>query len=370
MATTLRASNSNSSTTGTAVSVTAPTGTTAGDVVIVSVHANNQTTIADNNGATSFTEDINDYKPNTSGGHTLSIFSRRIQTGDPTTYAFTIGASGRWSIIADTWQNPNATDIYDVAPSTSNAANADNSSAATINAPAITTNTANAIHVVHGYFDDGTAGNPSGPAGYTAAGADNDEPQGAFYKVIASAGTTGAQTVTGTTSAPRIALSYAVKDIGGTNVTVNAGVQSKTLNLLSPTVTAVRNPTVSAGVQTKTFAIQAPTVTTIRNASISADTESKTFSIPTPTITVGDSVTPAANTASFSIPSPTVTTTRSATINADVLTNTFSIPTPTAGPETIDVTIYAPLFTFGKRMVFDDRFRLMMKLKDNLFLKL
>ena len=214
MATTLRASNSNSSTTGTAVSVTAPTGTTTGDVVIISVHCNNQTTIVDNNGATAFTEDINDYKPNTTGGHTLSIFSRRIVGGDPSTYNFTIGTSGRWSIIADTWQNPNASSIYDVSPSTANAANADNSSASTINAPTITTLTSNAIHVVHGYFDDGSAGNPSGPAGYSAGGADNDEPQGAFYKVIAAAGATGAQTVTGTTSCPRIALSYAIKDIG------------------------------------------------------------------------------------------------------------------------------------------------------------
>lgn len=168
--------------------------------------------------AATFTEDINDYKPNTTGGHTVSIFSRRVVSGDPLHYNFTIGASGRWSIIADTWQNPNVSSIYDVSPNTANAANADDSSATTINAPSITTLSANAIHVVHGYFDDGTGGNPSGPAGYTSAGADNDEPQGAFYKVIAAAGATGAQTVTGTTVCPRIALSYAIKDIGGVSL--------------------------------------------------------------------------------------------------------------------------------------------------------
>lgn len=220
MATTLRGSHSNSATTGTnaTVAITA----SDGDLVIVSVHFNNQTTIADNNGATPWTEDINDYKPNTTGGHTLSIFSRRFQTGDPTSLSFTGGTSGRWSVVAQVWQNPNASTIYDVSPSTSNAANADNSSAATIDAPTINTLTANAIHVVHGYFDDGAAGNPSGPAGYTSAGADNDEPQGAFYKVITSAGATGAQTVTGTTSAPRIALSYAIKDQGLTVKTLAA----------------------------------------------------------------------------------------------------------------------------------------------------
>lgn len=216
MATTLRGSHTNSATTGTNATVTITA--SVGDVVIVSVHFNNQTTIADNNGATPWTEDINDYKPNTTGGHTLSIFSRRFQSGDPTSLSFTGGTSGRWSVVADVWQDPNASTIYDVSPSTANAANADNSSASTINAPTITTLTSNAIHVVHGYFDDGVAGNPTGPAGYTSAGADNDEPQGAFYKIIAAAGATGAQTVTGTTSAPRIALSYAIKDIGTTTV--------------------------------------------------------------------------------------------------------------------------------------------------------
>jgi len=216
MSASYRASSSNSAASGTAVTVTAPTGTTTGDVVVISVHSNNQTTIADNNGATPFTEDINDYKPNTSGGHTVSVFSRRIQAGDPSSYAFTLGTTGRWSIVATTFQNPNATNIYDVAPSTSNAANADDSAAATIAAPAITTNTTNTIHVVCGYFDDGAGGTPSAPAGYSTSGVEADEPQGVFYKTIAAAGSTGAQTVTGTTSSPRIALSFAIKDTGVT----------------------------------------------------------------------------------------------------------------------------------------------------------
>lgn len=217
MATTLRASSSNSSTTGTAITVTAPTGTTTGDLVIISVHGNNQTTIADNNGATPFTEDINDYKPNTSGGHTVSIFHRVIVGGDPTTYAFTLGTSGRWSIVARTYQNPHA-DIWDVAPSTTNAANADNSSAATIDAPSFNTTTANAVHVAFGYFDDGAAGEPSIEAGYGNTEGDNDEPQISGDKVIASAGATGAVTFTGTTSAPRIALSFALKTSADTVV--------------------------------------------------------------------------------------------------------------------------------------------------------
>jgi len=107
MATSLRASSQNGSTTGTAMSIAAPTGTVAGDLVIIIVHGNGNTTIVDNNGATPFTEDLTDYSPLTSD--TVSIFSRRIVGGDPTTYNFTLGASSRWSIIASTWQNPNAT---------------------------------------------------------------------------------------------------------------------------------------------------------------------------------------------------------------------------------------------------------------------
>lgn len=165
---------------------------------------------------------VSDYKPNTTGGHTVSIYSRTIQSGDPSTYNFTMGATGRWSIIADTYKSPNTTSFFDVAPSTSNAANADNSDAATIDAPTITTLTAKAIHVVHGYFDDGAAGNPSGPSGYYAAGADNDEPQVAVLKHITTASATGAQTVTGTSVAPRIALSYAIRDINSVVASVLA----------------------------------------------------------------------------------------------------------------------------------------------------
>lgn len=213
-ATILRASASNSASTGTAVSVSAPTGTTTGDTVVVTLHGNGQTTFVDNNGATPFTaSSVSDYKPNTSGGHTVSIYYRTIQAGDPATYNFTMGATGRWSIIADTYKSPNTTSFFDVAPSTSNAANVDDSAATTINAPTITTLTGKAIHVVHGYFDDGSAGNPSGPSGYYAAGADNDEPQVAVLKHITTASATGAQTVTGTSVAPRIALSYAIRDI-------------------------------------------------------------------------------------------------------------------------------------------------------------
>jgi hypothetical protein len=211
MATTLRATSANHSTTGTAMSVAAPTGTTTGDLVIVAVHGNGQTTIADNNGGTPFTADISNFKPNTSNGHTVSIFSRRIQAGDPSTYNFTLGATGRWSIIAATWQSPNSGTIYDVAPNTANAANRDNSDASTITAPSITTVNPNAIHVACGFIDNATSTVASHPSGYTAINTSTDEPQGMSYKVIVSPGATGTTTYTSSDSQPMIGLSFSIK---------------------------------------------------------------------------------------------------------------------------------------------------------------
>lgn len=211
----VRASSSNSAGSGTAMSVSEPAGTTTGDVVVISVHGNGDTTIVDNNGATPFTEDINDYHPNPSGGHTVSIFSRRIQAGDPSTFNFTLGADSRWSVVAVTIQDPNASTIYDVAPNTSNAANLDDWNNGDITAPTITTQTANAIHIVCGYWDTSATGTITEPSGYTNLQEVHNEPQGLCYKAIVSAGATGAQDYSNTENGTRIALSFAMKAAAG-----------------------------------------------------------------------------------------------------------------------------------------------------------
>lgn len=211
MATTVRASSSNSATTGTAVSVTAPTGTTTGDVVIVTVHCNGQTTIVDNNGATAFTEDLNDYKPNTTAGQTLSVFSRRIVGGDPSTYNFTIGATGRWNVIAVALQNPDPSTIYDVTPTGGN--NRDTTLAATVSAASITTTTANAIHFCVGCIDTNALTMSGTPAGYTVEkNVSPNQTTAVVYKVIAAAGATGAQTFTASGNEAMMAAKFAIKD--------------------------------------------------------------------------------------------------------------------------------------------------------------
>lgn len=82
------------------VTIPALTGRATGDVVIVTVHANTQATLADNNSGQVYTEDLADYKPNTSSGHVVSVFRRVIQDGDTTTPNFTCSATGRISAIA------------------------------------------------------------------------------------------------------------------------------------------------------------------------------------------------------------------------------------------------------------------------------
>lgn len=218
-ATAIRAASSNSAATGTAISVSAPTGTTTGDVVVVSIHANGGTrTITDNNGSTPFTGDLTNYHDASGVTNTISIYSRRIVGGDPTTYNFTLSGSDRWSIAAITFSDPDPSTIYDVSPSSANATGRSGSGAATIDAPTITTINANAFHVVCGYAD--TSGlTVSGPVGYDLQAQPANEPQGVVTKVIASPSATGAITMTASGNSPMVGLSFAVKSAavaGGT----------------------------------------------------------------------------------------------------------------------------------------------------------
>lgn len=213
--TTIRSSNANSATSGTAISLTAPTGTIPGDLVIVVVHANTDTTIVDNNGTTAFTEDINDRHPNPTAGHTVSIFSRRIVAGDPSTYAFTSGATGRWAVVAVTFKNPHPLTIYDVAPNTgAGASNRDDSSVATSIVPSITTIDKNSIHISVGCMDDGTAAFSSGPTGYTVQEKPVNQPIIFAWKVFPSGAATGTTTHTWTTIAPVMGFSFSIRDFG------------------------------------------------------------------------------------------------------------------------------------------------------------
>lgn len=220
MALAVRAASQNSSSSGTAITVSKPAGTTTGDLVVCIVQGNGQETLSDNNGSTPFTEapNFSDYKPNTSNGHVVSVFYRTIQAGDPDTYAFTLSASGRWSVVAICFSGTSLS--FDVAPNTANAANDDSASTGTINAPAITV-AANIIHTVFCGWDTGAVGTITTPAGYTLAANANGggEPLHASYKAFVSGGSTGAVTCANTEFGAMIASSFSVKENPATGYT-------------------------------------------------------------------------------------------------------------------------------------------------------
>jgi len=208
-ATTVRSSSTNTAGTGTALSVSAPAGTTTGDLVFVFISSNGTITHTDNNGSTPFTEDLNDYQGSTSG--TLSIWERRILAGDPSTYNFTIGATTRWTIHAITLQSPNTTGIYDGTIST----NGSVTTVTTANANSITTGVANSLHFAL-LTDDGASNTiTSTPAGYTCPQNSGQQTMAVCYKVIASPSATGTQSFSWTSASEWNSASFAVLDVGG-----------------------------------------------------------------------------------------------------------------------------------------------------------
>lgn len=221
MAVSVVASSNNGAASGTALSVSAPTGTTTGDLVVCCVHVNSQTnTIADNNGSTPFTENVNDYKPNDAGGHTFSIFSRVIQASDPTTYNFTAGSSQRWSVVAATFRGFDTGTNFEITPSTTYFNNENNFDDSTVDAPTVTTSVSGSIHVAGANMDTGATITITLPTDYTdLSSRSTNQTTALCYRVITPAGTTGAKsfTLSGDTGA-RMGFSFVVKNTASTSV--------------------------------------------------------------------------------------------------------------------------------------------------------
>ena len=258
----VRSSSTNSATTGTAVSVAAPAGTTTGDVVVVIVHANaGTTTCVDNNGATPFTEDY-DAGYGGGGGHAIAIYSRRIVADDPTTYNFTISASGRWSAIAVAFQDPNPTTIYDVAPAAGTVNSLQDTANGTITAPSINTLTDNAIHIAASMMDSATATISTTPDGYTNQQTATNQPQVFTYKLITSAGATGAQSFTWDTATGRLGVSFAIKAAaaGSASPSVSPSVSPSASPSASPSVSPSVSPSASPSLSPSLSPSQSPSV--------------------------------------------------------------------------------------------------------------
>jgi len=218
MSVSVRSSAKASSDSANNITVNEPTGAAIDDWIIVVVAGNGSVTLADNNGSTAFTKDHQDQE--TSGNSTLAIFSRKKQSGDPSTYNFTSTATDRITAISIAFQDGDASTAYDIAPSASThdkiASQVD-----TFDCKDITTLTDNAIHLAIGMMDIGTNTFTGRPAGYTeieevdATG----QPLSIYFKVIATASATGVQTFTGSNVNRWQSESIAIKDgVGGQTI--------------------------------------------------------------------------------------------------------------------------------------------------------
>lgn len=206
--TAVRASSIGTAASGTAVSVAAPAGATAGDLVLVVVHCNNLTTIVDNNGATPFTESLNDFQ-NGSTSHTAALFTRRLVAGDPAAYNFTLGASNRWTAVAVAFKDPHPDDIFDASIRTAIAANGTGAFAV----PSVRTVTAGALHCA--IFCADFAGNSitGTPAGYTIHQNGGDQDIAFATKAIETPSGTGTTSWTDALDDGKIGISFAIRNI-------------------------------------------------------------------------------------------------------------------------------------------------------------
>jgi len=172
-------------TSGTAVSVAAPS-SSVGNVAWVVVMVNTNTTIVDNNGSTTFDKVVSETNVPAAGA-TAALFRRVLQSGDPSTFAFTSGATGRWTAVAFT---TDAVATPDDGPDASTGGDL-----ATPTAAALTTTVANTLHVV-ACMADISAATITGPSGYTLIETLTSGGQclRVAYASVPSAGSVAAQT--------------------------------------------------------------------------------------------------------------------------------------------------------------------------------
>lgn len=189
-------SATNSAGSGTAITVTAPSGIASGDVAIFVINHNSETaTVADNNGSTPTTELIEAVYGGAGGGG-LAVYRRVCGGSEPSSYAFTMSNSNRWTIVAFKVRGVDNTTPID----TGALADGNDESSTAPTCPGVTTVTdlAWAIAVA------GTDGTGNGtfsavPGTFTEIATINtNQPVSVAYKEISPAGATGNQDFTTT----------------------------------------------------------------------------------------------------------------------------------------------------------------------------
>jgi hypothetical protein len=213
------AANQDAGSASTAVSVTHGLSINANDVIIAIVHYNVETTTcADNNGANSFTEDAElDNAGATSG---FAIYSRVAGGSEPSSYAWTLDSSQRWSVALKVFSGVNTSSIYDVTP-TGTELNS-TSSSEQLESVNITTNNDNSV----GLVCFGTDSDPfGGYSGYTNSYGNEVEsssgrPVAMVHKILGTAGAVGTVTASWTGSNDTFSIHFALNESTGTETTI------------------------------------------------------------------------------------------------------------------------------------------------------
>jgi len=194
--------------TSNAVSITHGLTINANDVVIALIHVNNETpNIADNNGANSFTEQIQETNGSETSGY--AIFYRIAGASEPSTYSWTLDGSWEWSIQIRVFSGVDNSSVWDVAPSTSTKSYAASGTSAT--ALTMTTSNNGAMGII-AFFSDSleTFSNPTNGYGTEVEPA-SSRAQASYIRKWTTAGATGASSATLSATNDWLAHQFALK---------------------------------------------------------------------------------------------------------------------------------------------------------------
>lgn len=174
---------------GTAITVTKPTGLASGDRLIVIVNHNNETlTVSDNNGATPTTKENGEMGGGVGTG-AFTVFYRNAGGSEPASYAFTMSGSDRWAVVGFGLRGQ-AASIWDVTPAFGQQ---ESSSAPTC--PACVTIASGAWAFACAGIDNAAGGTfNAAPAGWTLVATQNGQQPISIYSLeMLTPGSTGAQ---------------------------------------------------------------------------------------------------------------------------------------------------------------------------------
>ena len=202
--------------TGTNASITHGLTINSGDVIIVTLHANNNPTRTDNNGANSFTDDFADQGANAS--HSYTIFSRVAGASEPASYSFTLGSSERWSIVIRVFEGVHPT-IYDVAPAAGNKYVRNTDPSPAVDAITTTYDRSYAFFLVISDNETNTYTGPTNGYGDSVARTSN-QVQDTYIKFIATAGSTGTAEVVSANNTDHALQHFALREASGLAITL------------------------------------------------------------------------------------------------------------------------------------------------------